>query len=107
MSLCDQKAGGTFELEPLAMKSWLRNNLRRRDLCNYRSFLFATLEEKTMGDYEACMWRVGTKLGRTIYAVLDAPGPDNCDVILGMMDTRELAEHIVRIHNATLTSKED
>jgi len=44
-------------------------------------------------------WRVGSKLGRTIYAVVDAPGPDNCDVVLGMVDTRELAEHIVYVHN--------
>lgn len=52
-----------------------------------------------MEEYLRRKWRVGSKLGRTIYAVYDTPGPDNCDVVLGMVDSKELADHIVEIHN--------
>lgn len=52
-----------------------------------------------MAGYEDRVWRVGAKLGRTIYAVVDEPGPDNRDVLLGMMETPELAAHVVALHN--------
>lgn len=44
-------------------------------------------------------WRVGKKLGRTIYAIT---GDDHGDVLLGMMETRALAEYIVERHNTTV-----
>lgn len=57
-------------------------------------------------------WRVGTKLGRSIYAVVDVrpdPVPGDCDdtsklsdVCLGMLDTPELAAEAVAAHNARL-----
>lgn len=43
-------------------------------------------------------WRVGRKLGRTVYAVVDTNEPDN-DELIGMMDTRELALRVVMDHN--------
>jgi hypothetical protein len=60
-----------------------------------------------LGDFADCLWRVGRKLGRTIYAVLGEGEREdgtegNCDVLLGMMETRELAERIVSEHNAVL-----
>jgi hypothetical protein len=60
-----------------------------------------------MGDYIDCEWRVGKKLGRTIYAVLGEGEREdgtegNCDVLLGMMETRALAEHVVKTHNYDL-----
>jgi hypothetical protein len=56
-----------------------------------------------MGKYEDCVWRVGNKLGRTIYAIVDPESRDGaCDVFLGMMETRELAAYIVKTHNSIL-----
>lgn len=43
-------------------------------------------------------WRVGRKLGRTIYAQV-GDDPDDDDVLLGMMDTAEIAAHVVHDHN--------
>jgi hypothetical protein len=61
-----------------------------------------------MPDLAKVQWRVGTKVGRTIYAVLhDAEYPyDDCDdesklkdVLIGVMDTPELAAEVVYAHN--------
>jgi hypothetical protein len=52
--------------------------------------------------YQFCMtlpWRTGRSLGRTIYAVTTDPADD---VLLGMMDTIEIAEHVVEDHNKLL-----
>lgn len=46
-------------------------------------------------------WRTGTSLGRTIYAQI-GPAPSKADVLLGMMDTRALAELVVSEHNRGL-----
>lgn len=43
-------------------------------------------------------WRVGRHLGRTIYAQLGAE-PSDDDVLIGMMDSRELAEAACLAHN--------
>lgn len=46
-------------------------------------------------------WRVGPKLGRTVYLQLgDEPG--DVDVFLGLMETPELAQQVVEEHNAVL-----
>lgn len=65
-----------------------------------------------MPDLAAVPWRVGTKQGRTIYAVIDGrenPDPEGCDdtskltdVLIGVMDTAELAEEAVSAHNYTI-----
>lgn len=48
--------------------------------------------------YEQVLWRVGRKVGRTIYAKL-GDRPSDSDPFIGTMDTRELAEEAVRAHN--------
>jgi hypothetical protein len=46
-------------------------------------------------------WRVGRKLGRTIYAQLwDEPSDD--DPLLGIMDRTDIAELIVYMHNSSI-----
>lgn len=45
-------------------------------------------------------WRVGRKVGRTLYAMLYDEDSDS-DVLIGMMDTPQLAEEAVRAHNET------
>jgi len=42
-------------------------------------------------------WRVGRSVGRTVYAVLEAG-----DVLVGLFDSRELAEAAVAAHNLTV-----
>ena len=44
-------------------------------------------------------WRVGRRVGRTVYAQLGAE-PSDEDVLIGVMDTRALAEDVVWSHNA-------
>lgn len=46
-------------------------------------------------------WRVGRKLGRTVYVQMGA-SPDDGDLLIGVMDTPELAAHSVAAHNAVL-----
>ncbi len=46
-------------------------------------------------------WRVGGKNGRTIHAQL-SDEPDDTDPLIGLMDTRALAEAVVRDHNRAL-----
>lgn len=46
-------------------------------------------------------WRTGRKVGRTLYAQL-GPEPDDHDPIIGLMDTKALAEAAVRGHNDEL-----
>lgn len=46
-------------------------------------------------------WRTGRKVGRTIYAQVDAEPSDN-DVLIGVMDEAELASEVVATHNAVL-----
>ncbi len=51
-----------------------------------------TLAER---DYQ---WRVGRKVGRTIYRMLGEKPSDN-DVLIGVMDTPELAQLAVAAYN--------
>jgi hypothetical protein len=46
-------------------------------------------------------WRVGRKLGRTIYA---QPGrdPGDDDYLVGLVESRELAQEVVAAHNYKL-----
>jgi len=60
-----------------------------------------------VGDYADCVWRVGSKHGRTIWAVLgDGEREDgtvgNCDVFLGLMETKDIAQDVVDAHNDNL-----
>lgn len=47
-------------------------------------------------------WRVGRKVGRTIYTVDNPDNPDRDGRLIGLVDSRELAAHIVEIHNLYL-----
>ncbi len=48
-------------------------------------------------------WRVGRSIGRTIYARLGTGYFDiNSDIVIGMMDTPELAAEAVSAHNSRL-----
>lgn len=53
---------------------------------------------KRLARFERMHWRTGRKVGRTIYAQL-GPTPDDHDPLIGVMDTRALAEAAVRAHN--------
>lgn len=53
-------------------------------------------------------WRTGRSIGRTIYAC--PPGAqyrDGSEVLLGMMDTPELAAVVVATHNCALSLSRD
>lgn len=64
-------------------------------------------------DIVAVYWRTGTKAGRTIWAMVDGRrgvdedgAPERCDneaklkdVLIGVMDTAELADAVVEAHN--------
>lgn len=47
------------------------------------------------------VWRQGRKVGRTIYAVV-GPEPSDDDILIGVMDTPQLAGEAVNAHNQTL-----
>jgi hypothetical protein len=44
-------------------------------------------------------WRVGRTLGRTVYAMVEGQASKD-DVLLGWMETKELANAVVSLHNA-------
>lgn len=46
-------------------------------------------------------WRTGRKVGRTVYAQAGID-PGNDDELIGVMDSRELAEAVVRAHNRAI-----
>lgn len=52
----------------------------------------------TISDPLDLRWRVGQPVGRTIYAVVGAE-PSDDDVLIGMMDTAELAGEACTAHN--------
>lgn len=49
---------------------------------------------------ERAPWRVGRKLGRTVYRRVYTDKPSDDDHFVGIMDTRELAEQVVDAVNA-------
>jgi hypothetical protein len=51
--------------------------------------------------YLDSFWRDGRHAGRTLYAQVD-DGPTRGDVVIGMLDTPELAERVVKDHNRLL-----
>ena len=46
-------------------------------------------------------WRTGRRVGRTIYAQVSGKA-NSADVLIGLMDTVELADEAVASHNALL-----
>jgi hypothetical protein len=58
-----------------------------------------------MTDLAALPWRTGRSLGRTVYA--RTGGDDReADTVIGMLDTRELAEEACAAHNAELARRQ-
>lgn len=51
-------------------------------------------------------WRVGHKLGRTIYARRTPATDSDVDGFIGVMDTRKLAEEAVEAHNRSLWDRQ-
>ena len=50
-------------------------------------------------------WRVGSQVGRTLY--INPPGEGkHPSFLIGMMDSPELAQHIVNLHNNWLENGE-
>lgn len=47
---------------------------------------------------ERRLWRIGRKVGRTIYAQVERE-PSDADELIGLMDTEDLAAEAVRAHN--------
>lgn len=47
------------------------------------------------------LWRTGRSVGRTIYAQL-GPESSKRDVLIGLMDTREIADEVVKSHNVNV-----
>lgn len=58
-----------------------------------------------MTEYMDVPWRVGRKLGRTIYAVDEGNEDRNCDFFLGIMDDAVIAVYICETHNADLATR--
>jgi hypothetical protein len=52
-------------------------------------------------DYTIFRWRVGRKVGRTIYAIV-GDEPSDHDALIGMMDSKPLAAEVVWAHNQKL-----
>lgn len=54
---------------------------------------------------EERMWRTDIKRGRGVYALVsnDVTQPSEYDPLVGVMETSELAENVVGVHNALLT----
>ena len=50
------------------------------------------------------LWRMGRKVGRTIYAQF-GENPSDDDPLIGVMDSRILAADVVASHNAVLRSR--
>jgi hypothetical protein len=56
-------------------------------------------------DAENRMWRTDFKRGRGVYALIsnDVEKPSEYDPLVGVMESMELAENIVDLHNKALT----
>lgn len=63
--------------------------------CNRRTDVTGTLI--SYGRALQLPWRTGAKVGRTIYA-----SDRGVDRLVAVADTPRLADHIVRVHNASL-----
>jgi len=57
-------------------------------------------------DYSKLLWRVGRKVGRTIYAQIGEK-PSDEDPLIGVFDTRVLAKQAVQSHNYIVSEQID
>lgn len=51
-------------------------------------------------------WRMGQSVGRTLYACPPDSSYRDGEVLIGMVDSPELAEHVVEIHNQWLEARQ-
>jgi hypothetical protein len=49
-------------------------------------------------------WRTGTSVGRTLYACPPGSSHRNGEILIGMMDTADLAREAVDAHNGRLAA---
>lgn len=67
------------------------------------------MEKYRRGHDPGSYWRVGKRIGRTIYAVIEDdemhPLPDDAHPLVGVMDTAELAAEAVRAHNTDIDAR--
>lgn len=50
-------------------------------------------------------WRVGRKVGRTVYVVSEHHPSGDGGPLIGVMDTKEIAAKVVEDHNARIEEK--
>lgn len=80
----------------MACRPWQRNeSLSERSSGTMKVMATGNL------DYTQNIWRVGRKVGRTIYAQLGTEPTDD-DPLIGIFDTIELAAAAVEVHNLSL-----
>lgn len=65
-----------------------------------------TSKTLTDGECYGLPWRAGRSVGRTLYVVVNDEASKS-DVLIGLVDTVEIAAHIVRVHNAWLQRQSD
>jgi hypothetical protein len=63
------------------------------------------MDDKNSIDHTQCIWRIGRKVERTVYAQIGKMPGDN-DTLIGLFDTKDLAKAAVSAHNLVLTGKE-
>jgi hypothetical protein len=59
---------------------------------------------KRLIEPEKLLWRTGRHVHRTVYAVVGSM-PGDTDMLIGLMDTRALAEAAVKGHNLQMVMK--
>lgn len=52
-------------------------------------------------------WRIGRRVGRTVYYDDGSPNPNDGSKLIGVMDTPELAVEAVAGHNALLRARRE
>jgi hypothetical protein len=62
--------------------------------------------ERQSAEYVRRYWRCGEQVGRTLY-VDHGDGEKNPALLFGMVDTPELAAHIVEVHNWWVTVRQE
>lgn len=77
---------------------WPDAALHQKDALDSLVFMLA-MTAKSETSEEDRLWRVGRKVGRTLYVQVGAE-PSDDDVLVGLMDTADLARLVVEAVNA-------
>lgn len=62
------------------------------------------MSEPVAAAYCSWPWRTGTQVGRTLYAMPPGSSYRHGEVLIGLMDTAELAREVVEAHNERLSA---